>query len=147
MEKFQLCSSSSYRLLLTLHRISQTFIYAVIKHLKSFFSRHGIPQIITDLNIATATLFKEFANQYGFTHTTNSPPFPQANGAAERAVCTIKDLFNKNDDPYLAILACRSTPLENGYSPAELLMGQKLQTTLPIVPQAMQPQLPNSSKL
>ena len=61
--------------------------------------------LITDLNIATATLFKEFANQYGFTHTTSSPPFPQASGTAERAVRTIKDLLNKNDDLYLAILA------------------------------------------
>ena len=44
----------------------------------------------------------------------------------ELYVYTIKDLLNKSDDPYLAILAYRSTPLENGYSPAELLMGRKL---------------------
>ena len=41
-------------------------------------------------------------------------------------VRTIKDLLNKSDDPYLAILAYRSTPLENGYSPAELLISHLL---------------------
>ena len=113
-----------YSRYIELAKLSSTTSGAVI-NLKSFFSRHGIPQIVVSDNGPqyTATLFKEFANQYGFTHITSSPLFPQANGAAERAVCTIKDLLNKNDDPYLAILAYRSTPLENGYSPAELLMG------------------------
>ena len=37
-------------------------------------------------------------------------------------------LFKKGDLPYLAILAYRSTPLESGYIPAELLIGQKLRT-------------------
>ena len=111
-----------YSRYIELAKLSSTTSYAVIKHLKSFFSCHGIPQIVVSDNGPqyTAALFKEFANQY---HTTSSPLFPQANGAAERAVRTIKDLLNKNDDPYLAILAYRSTPLENGYSPAELLMG------------------------
>ena len=55
----------------------------------------------------SAAVFKEFATQYGFTDTTSSPQFPEANGAAERAVHTIKDLLNKCDDPYLAILTYR----------------------------------------
>ena len=62
----------------------------------------------------SAAVFKEFSTQDGFTHIISSPQFPQANGAAERAVCAIKDLLNKSDDRYLAILTYRSTPLENG---------------------------------
>ena len=85
----------------------------------------------------SAAVFIEFATQYGFTHTTSIPQFLQASGAAERAVRTIKDLLNKSDDPYLAILTYRSTPLENGYSPAELLMGRKLRTTIPTTLQTM----------
>ena len=58
-----------------------------------------------------------------FDHVTSSPPvYPQANGEAERAMKTIKQLLEKNSDPYLALLAYHSTPLENGYSPSELLM-------------------------
>ena len=132
-----------------LAKLSSTTSSEVIKHLKSFFSRHGVPQTVISDNGPqySAAIFKEFANLYGFTHTTSSPQFPQANGAAERAVRTIKDLLNKSDDPYLAILTYRSTPLEHGYSPAELLMGRKLRTTLPTTLQVMKPQLPKVSRL
>ena len=59
------------------------------------------------------------------------PRYPQANGEAVRAVRTIKGLLKKNADPYLALLMYRSSPLQNGLSPSELLMGRKLKTTLP----------------
>ena len=71
----------------------------------------------------SAAVFKEFTTQYCFTQTISSPQFTQANGAAERALCTIKDLLNKSDDPYLAILTYRSIPLKNDYSLAEILIG------------------------
>ena len=35
-------------------------------------------------------------------------------------------------DPDKLLMAYRTTPLENGYSPAELLMGRKVRTTVPI---------------
>ena len=81
--------------------LSFTTSSEVIKHQKSFFSRHGVPQIVMSDNGPqySATVCKEFATQYSFTHTTSSPQFPQANGAAERAVRTIKDLLKKSDDP------------------------------------------------
>ena len=138
-----------YSRYIELAKLSSTTSSEVIKHLKSFFSRHGLPQTVVSDNGPqySSAIFKTFAKQYGFTHNTSSPQFPQANGAAERAVCIIKDLLNKNDDPYLAILAYRSTPLENGYSPAELLMGRKLRTTIPATLHTMKPQLPNTSHL
>jgi hypothetical protein len=36
-------------------------------------------------------------------------------------------MLKKSDDPYIALLSYRATPLDNGHSPAELLMGRKLQ--------------------
>ena len=60
---------------------------------------------------------------------------------------TIKRILTKNDDPYLGLLAYQSTLLENGYSPAELLMGRKLRTTVPIETNQLKPQLPKSCQL
>ena len=59
----------------------------------------------------------DLAKKYGFIHVMSSPKYPQANGEAECAVRTVKDILKKNSDLYLAMLAYRSIPLENGYSP------------------------------
>lgn len=55
----------------------------------------------------------------------------------ERAVKTAKNLIIKSEDPYLALLTYRTTPLENGYTPAELLMS----------PEKLIPKLPNFEQL
>ncbi|CAB3261242.1 unnamed protein product [Arctia plantaginis] len=62
----------------------------------------------------------------------------QSNGLAENAVKIAKHLIKKNEDNIdKALLEYRSTPLENGFSPAELLMGRKLRTFLPILPREL----------
>ena len=82
--------------------------------------------------------FSSFADQYQFEHVTSSPHYPYANGLAERAVWTIKGLFQQSTDPYLALLAYRSTPLPwYGFSPAQLLMGRNMQLTIPQIPCAL----------
>ena len=70
---------------------------------------------------------------------------PQGNGAAERAVRTVKSLLEKSDDPYVALMSYRSTPLENGYSPAELLMRRKLRTTIATIIEQLLPSIPPKS--
>ena len=47
--------------------------------------------------------------------------------------------FSSTKNPYLAMLAYRSTPLQNGFSPAELLMSRRLCTTIPIVHHQLKP--------
>ena len=76
------------------------------------------------------------SEEYGFEHTS-SPNFPQANGEVKEAVKTVKTLLNKNDDPLIAPLIHYSTPSENGYSPAELLMGCKLRKTVLVIPKSL----------
>ena len=114
---------------------------AVIQALKEIFAVHGIPHVIMSDNgpQCSSASFLQFAKTYGFIHTTSSPRYPQANGEAERAVRTIKGLLKKNTDPYLALLMYRSSLLQNGLSPSELLMGRKLKTTLPILPSNLHP--------
>jgi len=45
----------------------------------------------------------------------------------------LKKSAETGEDPYLAVLNYRASPLENGLSPAEMLMNRKLQTKLPSV--------------
>ena len=113
----------------------------VITHLKSIFARHGIPHTVVSDNGPqySSSSFATFADQYGFCHITSSPRYPQANGEAERAVQTVKNLLKKSTDPYLALLSYRSTPIKLGYSPAELLMSRRLRTTVPVSQKLLEP--------
>lgn len=107
-------------------RLSLTRCANVIVHLKSIFARHGIPEtLITDNGPQfSGAQMATFAAECEFEHITSSPRYPQSNGEAERAVQTIKNLLTNADDPYRALLAYRSTPLSNSFSPAQLLMGR-----------------------
>ena len=91
--------------------------------------------------------FAEFSKKYQFEHKTSSPYYPQCNGEAERAVGTIKRMLNKEGDPYLALLAYRTTPLQIGYSPSELLMCRKLRSTVPLLRSQRTPQVPDAESV
>lgn len=64
-----------------------------------------------------------------------SPRFPRANGLAERGVQVVKRLPKKTKHArkpfWAALLNYRLSPLEDGQSPAELLMGRRLRGRLP----------------
>lgn len=130
-------------------RLKRTTAEEVIQHTKSIFARHGIPEVVISDNGPqySADAYKQFAKEYQFQHITSSPYYPQSNGEAERAVGTIKRLLNKEKDPYLAILSYRSTPLQNGFTPSELLMNRKLRTTVPITRGQRKPKVPDQQSL
>ena len=92
----------------------------------------------------SADTFTNFTKEYGIIHNTSSPRHPQGNEEAERAVKTI---LNKSDYPYLGQLAYCTTALPNGYSPSQLLMGQKPHSTVPQLPLHFSPQLPTQTDL
>ena len=105
-------------------KLTSTSSTAVITRMKSIFARHGIPYCVMSDNGPqfSADTFSSFAKEYGFTHYTNSPRYPQANCEVERGIRTVKTLLKKaeenSEDPYLALLAYRNTPLSCGYSTA-----------------------------
>ena len=121
---------------------------AVISHTSSIFSRHGVPEILVSDGGPpyNSKAFRNFSKNFGFHHIISRPEYPQGNAEAERAVQTMKNLLKKSAQegisPYLAMLAYRTTPWSNGYSPAQLLMGRQLRSPLPVLPSALNPSWP-----
>ena len=110
----------------------------VVQHTKSIFARYGIPEVVISDN---GPQFSSEAYQKISNNITSSPYYPRSNGEAERAVATIK---KKEDD---ALLAYRSTPLQNGYSPSELLMCRKLKSLILITREQLMPTIPDTTSL
>lgn len=85
-----------------------------------------------------ASEFRRFAGEYDFEHITSSPKYSQSNEAAEAAVKIAKNILKNvkmiyilcKDDIHLGLLAYRTTPLENGYTPAELLFSRKIRSRI-----------------
>ncbi|CAG7668265.1 unnamed protein product [Allacma fusca] len=119
---------------------------SVILKCKEIFTRHGFPTIVRSDNgpqfepMSTSD-FQIFVRNWGFRHITSSPKFPQSNGLIEKMVNVIELAMKKNSDPHLALLIYRSAPLENGYTPFELLMNRLLRTTIPTFPDQFQPKI------
>ena len=93
------------------------------------FSRHGVTETIISNNGPQYAShdFATFASSYNFQHIISSPLFPQSNGQAERTVQTAKRLLKNAEDPYMALLTYRNTPLTwCNLSPTQLLMGRCL---------------------
>ena len=126
-------------------KLNSTTSASIISVLKSLFSRFGISEeVVSDNGPQYASHeFLEFAQKYNFKHTTSSPHFPQRNGHVERAVQTVKKLVKGSDDPYMALLSYRSTPLPwCGLSPAQLLMGRQIRSNIPQTSDTLTPQWP-----
>ena len=126
--------------------------------MKKIFARFGVPdEVVSDDGsqysntrnlFSTTHEFKQFAEEWGFRHTTSSPEHPQSNGAAERAVQTAKRIFKAavdKKDPFEGLLKYRNTPFEDiGVSPVQLLMSRRTRTVIPthrrlLLPQAVDP--------
>ncbi|PIK40122.1 hypothetical protein BSL78_23023 [Apostichopus japonicus] len=128
-------------------QLHETTSKEVINKLKEIFSRHGIPDVLVSDNGPqySSKLFKEFTTKWEFAHLTSSPGYPQSNGMAERMVQTAKNVLKKaeqsNQDPHLALLELRNTPIDsNLQSPAQILMGRRLKSTLPASKELLKPQ-------
>ena len=116
-----------------LMKLTSTMSQSMINALKALFARHDIPsQLRTDNRPQFASAKMEtFSKAYGFEHTTSSPWYPQSNGRVERTVRTVRNLFKKADDMYLALLVHRSTTLQwCNRNPAVLCKGTWEQTYL-----------------
>lgn len=136
--------SDYYSQFLEVLHLPSTTSTQIIQRLKTTFARFGIPdEVVSDNGPQFCSVeFQELGRQLDFRHITSSP-HPQGNGHAERAVQTAKRIL-RQEDPLIALMCYRSTPCTTmGVSPAELLMGRKIRTTLPTLEKNLQLKWPN----
>lgn len=130
-------------------KLNNTKSVTVINKLKCAFSRFGIPETVMSDNGPQFSCqeFADFSKQWDFKHITSSPHYPKSNGLAEKSVQIVKRIFKKckedNSDPNLALLEYRTSPLNSGFSPSQLLMSRKLRSVLPETVDNVLPNSPN----
>ena len=93
-------------------KLRSTTSQSISNALKSVFSRHGIPETFISDN-GPQFSYREFEDcgLLPFYGNQQKPHYLASNGQAERAVQTVKELLNNADDPFLALLSYRATPL------------------------------------
>lgn len=119
---------------------------ATIEILRRIFCRFGMPEVLVSDNGTqfTSESFAGYCESNGIVHLKTAPFHPQSNGQAERFVDTFKRTVKKiqaggeeMDAAIETFLLCyRSTPCRSapdGKSPAEVLLGRRLRTSLELV--------------
>jgi len=83
------------------------------------------------------TAFTEFMKSWRIIHSTSSPGHQSANGKAEAAVKSVKNMLKRTShdksDQYLALLEMRNTPRQDvNRSPAHIVFGRFRRSVLPV---------------
>ena len=118
--------------------VTSTKAATIINVLKSTFARWGKPETLVSDNAPQliCSEFDDFCTQWEIDHCTSSPYLPRSNGMSERGVQSSKQLIKKgidsSQDFYQSLLILRSTPLQCGLSPAQLIMGRRIRNNLPL---------------
>ncbi|XP_026568106.1 uncharacterized protein K02A2.6-like [Pseudonaja textilis] len=116
-----------------------TTTQAVVKALTRLFVTHGLPDTLVSDNGPqfTSCEFSMYVANLGIRHVLTAPFHPASNGMAERAVRSAKEALarfgqeNWHSKLSRFLLSQHTTPCTStNKSPAELLMGRRLRTTL-----------------
>ena len=128
-------------------RLERMTTREVIRRLKYHFARYGIPSTVVSDNGTqfTSEEFEKFAKEWDFETRRSSPGHQQANGMAESAVKTAKQLIRKaidsDRDPFLAILEYRNIPSQDyEASPAQRMLGRRTRTLIPTAEKLLRPE-------
>jgi transposase InsO family protein len=119
-------------------RLRTTTTAAVCLVLLRWFCEVGFPRVLkSDNGPQFRGPFKDWCDEYSVEHVTSSPYNAQSNGLAEAAVKGMKHLLVKvganvsGPEFRLALLAWRTAPRADGYSPSFAFYGRHLRTQLP----------------
>ena len=130
----------------------------LVNVLRKSFCRTAIPEIVWSDGGPqfTSKRFQDFSKQWGFTHQTSSPHYPQSNGKAQATVKSMQRIIatswstrTLNEDKLCrAVLQYRNTPSrKDGLSPAQKLYGRPIQDTLPAHRRSFAPEWQRSAQL
>ena len=92
--------------------------------------------------------FRSFLRRWGVRLEQSTPHYPQSNGHAEAAVKAVKMLVMKtchggdiNSDQFCeGLLELRNTPRSDGRSPAQVVFGHPIRSTLPVSRRSFAPE-------
>ncbi|MFH4981289.1 hypothetical protein AB6A40_007998, partial [Gnathostoma spinigerum] len=122
----------------------QSTASTTLKLLRQLFAQFGMPEVIVSDNGTqfTSTQFADFCKRNGIEHIFSPPYHPQSNGQAERFVDTFKRTMSKlrgeettAEALQTFLLSYRTTPNAtlSDRSPAEVLLGRRLRTSLDLI--------------
>ena len=126
-----------YSLWPEVYQLKKTQASDVIDTFKQSIARFGIPDRIYSDNGPQfkAKKYRAFLHKYRIKRKTSSPYHPQSNGLAEAMVKVVKSLIRKchrsQQDLAMGLLNLRNSPIKGIASPAQILLGHKLQDELP----------------
>ena len=110
----------------------------VIHILEEWFCDHGTPEVLhTDNGLQYASaVFEDCSIEWGFTHETSSPHYPQSNGFVESCVKIVKYTLPhtkySGTNPRIALKHLKATPVNAKLpSPSQMPYNCKIHTTIP----------------
>jgi transposase InsO family protein len=115
-----------------------------IDMLRGWFNRFGYPRVIVSDNGSnfTSEQFKQFVDSMAVEHKFSAPGHPATNGAAERAVQTVKRALTKilkgpsrdlNKAVEKFLFSYRFTPTSTGVSPSQLFLNRDVRNPFSIL--------------
>ena len=118
-------------------QLNSTTTLSILQTLSGWFNVLGWPRSIrSDGGPQFRGEFSSFCEKNNIKHELSAPYNPRSNGLAESAVKIVKNIFKKcseeNGDPERALYEWRNLPRDHGYSPAQLMFGQRQRVYLPM---------------
>lgn len=109
-----------------------------VQFMRAFSARWGLPETVVSDNGTpfVSQTFQRFCQENGITHLRAPPYHPQSNGSAERAVREVKKALARHGTGNIQLavsnflLGQHATPVGNGPSPANKMLGRELATRL-----------------